>query len=85
MSAKTLIGAGPQYVDKAGALYGLTSKDNGKHWRICRKTAAIWVSFKKSLYGPDKATDFDSEEMAQARLDAFARSYHWKRAEAGKE
>lgn len=83
MSAKTLVSGGVQYMDSKGALYGLTSKDNGKHWRICRKTRSIWISYKKSIYGPDKATDFDSELLAQERLDSFARAYKW--VSVGKE
>lgn len=78
MSAKTMVSGGMQYQDATGALYGLVSKDNGKHWRICRRTRVIWMSFKKSLYGPDKATDFDSEELAQERLDSFAKAFKWE-------
>ena len=78
MSVKTIVSAGRKYLNMAGEPMGLVSKDNGKHWTICRRTKKLWI---KSAFDSSSAT-FSSERAAQAALDSLARSHRWKILEA---
>lgn len=78
MSVKTIVSAGRKYLNMAGEPMGLVSKDNGKHWTICRRTKKLWI---KSAFDSPSAT-FSSERAAQAALDSLARSHRWKILEA---
>ena len=82
MSVKTIVSAGRQYRNDKGELIGLTSKDNGKHWRICRRTARLWVGYSKTPWGDKVGVVFEGERAAQAALDTLAIANDWEAAEA---
>lgn len=81
MSVKTIVSSGRQYINGDGEVMGLTSKDSGKHWRICRRSTKLWIAWNRGTI-TGEAANFNSERAAQAALDSLARSHRWKILEA---
>ena len=80
MSVKTIVSSGAQYVNDEGGLMGITSKDGGKHWRICCRKNKLWIGYKQHLYNKALKIVYDSEIEAQGVLDSLARGFGWKGA-----
>ena len=88
MSVKTEVSQGQQFIDIEGNIYGLTSKDEGKHWRICKRKNVLWVALKGSEIGLKQIVgdfSFTSEESAQNMLNLLARRDKWKKLKLGRD